>query len=59
MNTATADLTTTFTYLNNLAKAYVTPGTTLYQNEQVPEEICCRLWSSCATRFQTRDLSAI
>lgn len=38
-NTATADLTTTFTYLNNLAKAYVTPGTTLYQNEQVPEEI--------------------
>lgn len=38
-NTATADLTTTYTNLNSLAKAYATPGTDLYQNAQVPEEI--------------------
>jgi len=38
-NSATADLTTTFTYLNNLAKAYATQGTKLYQNKQVPKEI--------------------
>lgn len=38
-NTATADLTTTYKYLNKLAQAYATPGTDLYQNRQVPEEI--------------------
>ena len=38
-NTATADLTTTYTNLNTLAKAYATPGTDLYQNDEVPEEI--------------------
>lgn len=38
-NTATADLTSTYTNLNSLARAYATPGTDLYQNPQVPEEI--------------------
>lgn len=38
-NTESADLTTTFKYLFKLARAYATEGTSLYQKQEVADEI--------------------